>query len=232
MTASAQPSTTQRSDEVLTYRIRLARAEEVARLRKIEDEAATLFSGVGLIDEALDMSFPLEDLDRLIGIGQVWVACLDDESPVGMVIAAVREGDVYIEEMAVLPAHGRCGLGTRLLATVCAWAQAAGYPAVTLATFRDVSWNGPFYRKHGFRDLQPLEWTPGMRAIRDQEAEHGLRVDARVLCATILVSRAPPSRRLLTGQSTFQSAHCESHGGARDTTRRSGSTTTSLGSLS
>ena len=27
-----------------------------------------------------------------------------------MVIAAVREGDVYIEEMAVLPAHGRRGL--------------------------------------------------------------------------------------------------------------------------
>jgi hypothetical protein len=70
MTASAQPSTTQRSDEVLTYRIRLARAEEVARVRRIEDEAATLFSGVGHIDEALDMSFPwrtstgLSALDR------------------------------------------------------------------------------------------------------------------------------------------------------------------------
>ena len=69
MMASAQPSTTQRSDEVLTYRIRLARAEEVARVRRIEDEAATLFSGVGL-DEALDMSFPwrtstgLSALDR------------------------------------------------------------------------------------------------------------------------------------------------------------------------
>ena len=51
--------------------------------------------------------------------------------------------------------------------------------AVTLSTFRDVPWNGPFYRKHGFRDLQPAEWTPGMRAIREKESQHGLCV-ARV----------------------------------------------------
>jgi catechol 2,3-dioxygenase-like lactoylglutathione lyase family enzyme len=50
---------------------------------------------------------------------------------------------------------------------------------VTLSTFRDVPWNGPFYRKHGFRELQPAEWTPGMRAIREKEAHHGLRVHAR-----------------------------------------------------
>lgn len=48
------------------------------------------------------------------------------------------------------------------------------------ATFRDVPWDGPFYRQYGFRDLQPAEWTPGMRAIRETEAKHGLRVEARV----------------------------------------------------
>jgi hypothetical protein len=41
-------------------------------------------------------------------------------------------------------------------------------------------WNAPFYRKQGFRSLQPAEWTPGMRAIREREARHGLRVEARV----------------------------------------------------
>ncbi len=87
---------------------------------------------------------------------------------------------VYVEEMDVLPAHARCGLGARLLAGVCAWAHAQGHPAVTLSTFRDVPWNGPFYRKHGFRDLQAAEWTPGMRAIRQKEAQHGLRAEARV----------------------------------------------------
>jgi hypothetical protein len=58
-----------------------------------------------------------------------------------------------------------------------------GHPAVTLSTFRDPPWNGPFHRRHGFRDLRPDEWTPGMRAIREQAARHGLAVEARSSCA-------------------------------------------------
>jgi GNAT superfamily N-acetyltransferase len=108
------------------------------------------------------------------------VGCLEDDLPVGMVIASVRDGAVYVEEMDVLPTHGRRGLGARLLGRVCIWAGAQGHAAVTLSTFRDVPWNGPFYRKHGFRDLQPAEWTPGMRAIRETEERQGLRVEARV----------------------------------------------------
>jgi GNAT superfamily N-acetyltransferase len=162
-----------------SHRIRLARLDEIPRIREIEDEAGLIFSGLGIIDETLDVSFPLEDLIRLVGMGQVWVGSLEDDVPVGMVIASVREEAVYVEEMDVLPTHGRRGLGARLLATICTWAQAQGR-AVTLSTFRDVPWNGPFYRKHGFRDLQPTEWTPGMRAIREKEAQHGLRVEARV----------------------------------------------------
>jgi len=176
--------------EAGTHRIRLARPDEIGRVREIEDEAGTLFAGLGLIDEALDVSFPLDDLARLVSMGQVWVAGPDGGPPVGMVIASVRDGAVYVEEMDVLPAYGRRGLGGRLLEAVCAWAQARGYSAVTLSTFRDVLWNGPFYRKHGFRDLQPAEWTPGMRAIRDQEARHGLRVQERVFMRRELSSRA------------------------------------------
>jgi GNAT superfamily N-acetyltransferase len=160
--------------------IRLARQDEIDRLRKIEDEAGTVFAGLGLIDETRDTSFPLEDLARLIALGQVWVACPVEGIPVGMLVASVREGAVHVEELDVVPRHGRRGLGARLLATACAWAEARRYPAVTLSTFRDLPWNGPFYRKHGFRDLQPAEWTPGMRTIRDREARHGLRVGLRV----------------------------------------------------
>ena len=161
-------------------RVRPARPEEAGRLREIEDEAGTRFAGLGLIDEELDVSFPLDVLARLVSMGQVWVAATDGGPPVGMVIASVRDGAVYVEEMDVLPAYGRRGLGARLLEGGCDWAEAHGYPAVTLSTFRDVPWNGPFYRKHGFRDLTPAEWTPGMQAIREKEAQHGLRVEARV----------------------------------------------------
>jgi GNAT superfamily N-acetyltransferase len=162
------------------YSIRLARADEATRIREIEDTAGELFSGLGLVDESSDESFPLDKLLRLIEMQQVWVACEASGWPVGMVIASVMDGTVYVEEMDVIPSHGQRGIGCRLLATVCDWAEANGYPAVTLSTFRDVPWNGPFYRRQGFRDLSREEWTPGMPAIREKEIRHGLRVESRV----------------------------------------------------
>ena len=163
-----------------SFRIRPARPDEIARLREIEDKAGEMFSGLGLNDDTLDSSFPIDDLIRLVGMKQAWVACTEDDRPVGMVFASVREGAVYVEELDVMPEFGRRGLGSRLLNCVCDWAREQRCAGVTLSTFRDVPWNGPFYRRHGFRDLQPAEWTPGMRAIREQEAQLGLRVDARV----------------------------------------------------
>ncbi|HEY5955347.1 MAG TPA: VOC family protein, partial [Polyangiaceae bacterium] len=40
-----------------SYVIRLARLDEISRIREIEDDAGTMFSGLGLIDERLDASF-------------------------------------------------------------------------------------------------------------------------------------------------------------------------------
>jgi len=82
-----------------SYRIRPARLGEAGRLREIEDEAGTRFAGLRLIDEELDVSFPLDDLARLVSMGQVLVAATDGGPPVGMVIASVRDGAVYVEEM-------------------------------------------------------------------------------------------------------------------------------------
>src|SRR3954454_10186869 len=122
------------------YRIRPARADELLRVREIEDEAGDRFSGLGLNDDAVDSSFPVEDLKVLLAMGQVWVGCPEDDLPVGMVIGSVREGAGYVEELDVVPAHGQRGLGARLLSHVCGWARGQGCNAVTLSTFRDVPW--------------------------------------------------------------------------------------------
>ena len=162
------------------YRIRVARADELARLKEIEDEAGELFEGLGLNDETLDSSFATEQRRRLVALGQVWVACTADDVAVGAVAASVRDGAVYVEELDVVPMHGRRGIGTRLLAHVCAWGMSQGLRAVTLSTFGDVAWNGRFYRSQGFRDLDPSEWTPSMHSIRDDEGRQGLVIEARV----------------------------------------------------
>jgi GNAT superfamily N-acetyltransferase len=179
------------------YYLRPARPDERDRVGEIGDLAGTRFAGLDLIDESLDVPFPQDVLARLIDAGQVWVACAAadtaSDTAVGVVIASVREGVVYVEEIDVLAEHGRRGLGGRMLDAVCAWAQERGYPAVTLSTFRDVPWNGPFYRKHGFVDLVPAAWTAGMRVLREQEAHHGLRTDVRVFMRRELEPASRPA---------------------------------------
>ena len=49
-----------------------------------------------------------------------------------------------------------------------------GLPALTLTTFAYVPWNAPYYARCGFRVLDDAEITPGLRAIREQEAALGL----------------------------------------------------------
>jgi hypothetical protein len=68
--------------QTTSYRVGLARPDEVPRLRAFEDAAGRSFSGLGLIEEALDVSFPLDDLARLVAMGQVWVGYLEDGLPV------------------------------------------------------------------------------------------------------------------------------------------------------
>ena len=168
------------------FEIRVARPDEAARVRAIEEAAGARFSGLGLIDHAFGAALAIDELVRLIDAGQVWVGCRDGVA-VGMVIASQREGLAYVEEMDVVPEHGRQGLGARLLDCVCEWARARGCPAVTLSTFATVPWNRPFYERHGFRALQQHEWAPWMRRVREKEAQLGLRVEARVFMRRELV---------------------------------------------
>jgi hypothetical protein len=39
-----------------------------------------------------------------------------------------------------------------------------------------VPWNGPYYRRLGFRCLTVDEETPGLRAVRERERARGLEV--------------------------------------------------------
>jgi len=172
------------------FRVRLARREELFRIRQIEDEAGKLFSGLGLIDESKDESFPLNELTHQIDLGLVWVCGMGDLPPVGFLIASEWDASLYIEEMDVLPSHSRRGIGTRLLSHVCDWARGVGHRSVILSTFSNVPWNGPFYQRNGFRGLSRNEHTPRMLLQRDREIAHGLAVEFRVFMEMELVQNA------------------------------------------
>jgi len=102
-----------------------------------------------------------------------------DDTPVGFALVGFLDAAAHIYELSVAETHGRQGLGRRLVEEACRFAAAEGKPAVTLSTFRDVAWNGPFYERMGFRYLGRNEWTPALHLLHYREIADGLPVDRR-----------------------------------------------------
>lgn len=161
------------------YEIGRARPAEVPRLEGVERAAATLLRGE-MPDELLDrVTDPLR-LNAAQRRGRLWVA-RDGAEPVGFALVELLESEVaHLAELAVHPDHGRRGVGRRLVRAVCAWASATGYGGVTLTTFRDLPWNGPFYARMGFEALDDEEVSPAVRAALDVEVLEGIDPRRRI----------------------------------------------------
>jgi GNAT superfamily N-acetyltransferase len=86
----------------------------------------------------------------------------------------------HVHELDVHPQHARQGLGRRLIQEVAHWARAQGASALTLTTFADVPWNGPYYTRLGFRILDEAARTPALRKIRHAEEAAGLPMAHRI----------------------------------------------------
>jgi GNAT superfamily N-acetyltransferase len=162
-----------------SYTIAPAEPSDVPALPGIELAAARLLAGHAP-EPVLAQATSLADLEAAQAAGRLWVARAGDAA-VGFAHVTLREpGVAHLEELDVHPAHGRQGIGRRLVLTVCDWAARQGYEAVTLTTFRDVPFNMPFYRTLGFVAMDQAELSPAVAAILDAEARSGLARERRV----------------------------------------------------
>jgi predicted N-acetyltransferase YhbS len=163
------------------WTIRRARTAELPRLREIEREAGVRFDAIPALADVPEVLMPPAALDEACVLGLVWVAAAAaDDAPVGFAYADVLDDALQLEELDVLPAWGRRGIGRALVAAVVDEARARGLAAVTLTTFRDVAWNAPFYAALGFRVLAEAEISPGLAALLAMEARRGLPRALRV----------------------------------------------------
>ena len=143
------------------YDVRPAREADLPRLAAIED------SGVALFEEALgDLSGDVlassapSGQERAARPGFLLVA---GDPPVGFVHVLDLDGHAHLEQVSVLPAAGRRGVGAALVRAAMAQAAAQGHDALTLCTYADLPWNGPFYARLGFREVEPTGHLAGLR---------------------------------------------------------------------
>jgi len=105
-------------------RIRLARGDEVPRLPEIERESSGRFDGIEALAGVSPDPTPVAALQDALTHANVWVAVTPRDDVVGFAYACVIDRCLHLEEVDVLPAQGRRGIGSALIRTVCARARA------------------------------------------------------------------------------------------------------------
>lgn len=124
--------------------------------------------------------------DHLASGAALYVATDDEDQPVGYALVDLVDGHAHLEQLSVVPEHGRRGIGQALLQAVVDWARARGDEEITLSTFRDVAFNAPFYARHGFVTVDAGNLTDGLQALVAKEAADGLDITIRVVMSRAL----------------------------------------------
>lgn len=157
-------------------RIRDARPDDLPRLVEIEDAAETTFPALSMDFDPLPGGTSVAELAPYAESGRAFVAADGCDRPVGYLLLDPVDGAAHIEQVSVHPDHAGQGIGRELIERAAAWARAHGFASLTLTTYVDVPWNGPYYERLGFRHLASSEETAGLRAIRAHERQVGLDI--------------------------------------------------------
>jgi len=152
------------------FEIRPAALSEFSLLPALEAAADEAFG-------ALDPAFPFGDFPAPAQPGeyaQAFHIMVAGRPPVGFVRLEIVDGNAHLEQLAVMPSYGRQGIGRALVTAAKAWAQEAGFHAMTLCTFAGVPFNAPFYASCGFEEVPQDDLGPELKELRRKEAKMGL----------------------------------------------------------
>lgn len=154
--------------------IRAARPADLPLLAAVEVSAGESFRGTPMDFAADHPPSPPDALAAALARHSLWVAVDADDAPVGFLFGEAIDGWFHILEVSVaMPAQGR-GHGAALLAAAVAAAPGLGCACLSLTTDRDIAFNGPWYRRHGFVEIAPAAAPDWLAAIPAQEAGIGL----------------------------------------------------------
>jgi GNAT superfamily N-acetyltransferase len=182
------------------YRIRLARAEDLAALADVERSAAvTYFAALGGSHRMAD-AMPPDILEACHAAGLLWVAADRHDAPVGFLAAQAVDGTLFVKEMSVAREHQRAGLGRRLMQAAEDHARQVAFPALTLTTDRHIPFNGPFYGRLGFVEIPLGQAPPGLRRIVVEEIAGGFDPARRIVMIKPLAALHAPGSPLYREQ--------------------------------
>jgi GNAT superfamily N-acetyltransferase len=177
---SEKPQTTR------DFNIRKARFADIPFLGPVERSAAELFRSANL-DFLVDGStVDPKVLAAMIDAQHLWVACDFMDYPIGFSGGEAIEGNFHLVEISVAQDFQGKGVGRALMERMEADVQREGYKAITLTTYRNLGWNGPWYSRIGFLEVNPAKMGRTYLGILENERQHGFDMSARCVMKKIL----------------------------------------------
>jgi len=171
------------SSGLRSWSLRLARSVDAKAMADVERDADTLFRQTPEYDSLVRGATRSEAQYRsIIAKGRSLVVECDKEV-VGFAAAIPFKSEIHLEELGVLRAYQRSGIGTGLVRALMVDAHNSGFTALTLETFRLVAWNAPFYAKLGFQFIDDFEKYPRLGKALNRKIAAGMPPEDR--CAMI-----------------------------------------------
>ncbi|MEQ1863211.1 MAG: GNAT family N-acetyltransferase [Micropepsaceae bacterium] len=161
------------------YGIERGTRAQSAQLQRIELAAGTRFRDVGMSDIADHEPTAASILEEHAAHGRLYVALAADQTVAGFLIWSPKDGMAYIEEVSVHPDHAGNRLAARLLDRLASDVRGR-HAALSLATFRDIAWNAPYYASLGFVELPRGQVGPQHEESWQHQAEDGLDMSRRI----------------------------------------------------
>ena len=181
-----------------TLIIRSAGRDDIADLQMIESSAAELFRDSPypeladfppMSSEAYEMAFATGD--------PVFVAEIMPQDQTnakgsafhkaGFAFCVTKDDGMHLKELSVHRSFQQRGIGKALIGAILQEAKARGAAFVSLTTYADLPWNGPFYRKQGFVQLNHEDMPMFLRTILQKEILHGANVRTRCAMRLALI---------------------------------------------
>lgn len=164
--------------------IREATPADFKRIQVLEVDAGQRFHDVGL-DAIADDDPPTSD-DLFDALATAEVHVMESTETSGHLAELLAwlcllqvDGKLHIEQLSVASTHQGVGFGSELIDSATDRARTLNCPAMTLTTFRDVEWNGPWYARRGFTELPVDSYGPQLTELRAEEKRIGLDVSPR-----------------------------------------------------
>lgn len=173
-------------DKKKDFRLRTASALDIPQIRAIGGSATKKFGSIPeLADLADDLEEPLT-IQQWLALGRIYLA-EELGSAIGFISAYPLDVALYVQEMSVLESHQGKGVGKFLMEAVQQWAlvrsmQDRAKARVSLITYAEVPWNGPWYLKRGFKEVEPADIGPWHVQTADEDKQKLERPGFRRCC--------------------------------------------------